>query len=156
MQIVKSPTVRGLLERALLAPNEDVHDDHLKVTMAGHEALAAAPEAVAEVSTLGWRLTSTSEHRAGFTAGGTEFVVTTSGWPNSTSAELMAQRFARSVIALHARTPDKFERELARFNTGVRGAFGAIEDEALFTVRLLHPEMEGYASNVALRASTRR
>ena len=130
-------------------------EDHLEVTLAGREALAAAPTAVAEVSTPGWRLTTTQERRVGFTVGDTNFIVITSGWPNSTSADIMAQRIAHSLVALHSRTPDKFEHELARFNTGVQGAFAAIAEEALDVVHLLHPEIEGYANNVTLRVSTR-
>jgi hypothetical protein len=154
LQVVKTPTVKNLLERGLLIRAHD--GDHLEVTAAGHEALTATPTAVSEVSTPGWRLTSTQERRAGFTVGDTKFVVTTSGWPNSTSADLIAQRIAHSMTALHARTPDKFERELAGFDAGVQGAFAAIAEEAFDVVHLLHPEVEGHANNVTLRISTRK
>jgi len=155
LQVVKTPTVKGLLERGLLARTQDEDEPRLELTLAGHEALAAAPTAVAEVSTSGWRLTATQERRTGLGVGGTDFIVTTSGWPNSTSADLLVQHIAHSMTALHARTPDKFERELAGFNAGVEGAFAAIAEEARDALYLLHPEVEGYANNVSLRVSTR-
>ena len=86
---------------------------------AGHDALISAPTAVEKVTAPDWRLTATQEHRAGFTVGRTKFIATTSGWPTSTSADLMAQHAARSIAALHARAPEKFDVELARFNAGV-------------------------------------
>lgn len=156
IQVVKSPTAKGLIERGLLAQTNNEDEGLLEVTQTGHEALAAAPTAVAEVSTPGWRLTATQDRRAGFSAGGTEFIVTTSGWPNTTSADLMAQHVAHSMTALYARTPEKFERELAGFGTGVQGAFAAIAEEALDVVHLLHPEVEGYANNMTLWISARR
>ncbi len=156
LQVVKSPTAKGLLERGLLAQTNNEDNDHLEVTQAGHEALAGAPTAVAEVSTPGWRLTSTLEHRAGITVGGTRFIATTSGWPTSTSADLMAQHTASSIAALHARAPEKFEVELAGFNAGVPSAFTEIAEEALAVVHLLHPEIDGYANNFTLRISPPR
>lgn len=154
LQAVKSPTTKNLLERGLLAQTHD--GDLLEVTAAGHEALTSSPTAAKEVSTPGWRLTSTQEHRAGFTVGGTRFTATTSGWPTSTSADLMTQHAARSIAALHDRAPEKFEVELARFNAGVPSAFAAIAEEALTVVHLLHPEIDGYANNFTLRISPPR
>lgn len=43
IQVVKSPTAKGLLERGLLAQSDNEHDGRLEVTAAGHEALAEAP-----------------------------------------------------------------------------------------------------------------
>lgn len=156
LQVVKSPTVKGLLESGLLAQPGNEHEGPLEVTAAGHEALAAAPAAVAEVSTPGWRLTATQDRRVEFNVGGTAFVVTTSGWPNTTSADLMAQHVARSMTALHGLTPDKFERELAGFTAGIQGAFAAIAEEALDVIHLLHPEVVGYSNNVSIGISARR
>lgn len=156
IQVVKSPTAKGLIERGLLTQTDNENEDHLEVTLAGHEALAEAPTAVAEVSTPGWRLTATQDRRSGFNVGGTAFIVTTSGWPNTTSADLLAQRIAHGMTALQSRTPAKFEHELALLNAGVQGAFAAVVEEALDVVHLMHPEVQGYANNITLRISTKR
>lgn len=155
IQPVKSPTARGLLERGFLSRTTE-GDDHLEVTLADREALAATPLAIAEVSTPGWRLTITSERRVRFTVGGADFIMTTSGWPNSTSADLMVEHVAHSVSALHSRTPDKFERELAAFTVGAPNAFLAITEEALFAAQLIHPEIADHANRVDLRVSVRK
>lgn len=67
----------------------------------------------------------------------------------------MAQHIAHSMTALHARAPDRFEGELARFNAGIQGAFAAIAEEALDVVHLMHPEVVSHADNVALSISIR-
>ena len=155
MQVVKTPTVKGLLERGLLARSSE-DDDHLEVTLAGREALTGEPSAVTEASTPGWRLTVTSDRKVRFTVGGVDFLMTTSSWPNSTSADLMVEHVAHSMSALRSRTPDKFEHELAAFNAGTPSAFGAIAEESLDAVRLLHPEVAGHANNFEMRISVRR
>lgn len=145
-QTVKTPTIRALLTKGLLSLSDGFpEDDRLTVTDAGLAMLKVAPEAIAEVSRPGWRLTPTSEHRATFTIGVTKFIMTTSGWPNSVTVSSVGQHIAHAINALFQRTPDKYERELAKFKVGKESnALTAIVVEAFETVYTLHPEIEHY------------
>lgn len=145
-QTVKTPTIRALLNKGLLSlPEGFPGEDRLRVTDAGLAILKAAPEIIAEVSSPGWRLTPTAEHRTEFTIGSTKFLIITSGWPNSVIVNSVGQHIAHAVNALFRRTPAKYERELAKFGVGAESdAFTAIVMEAFDTVCLLHPDLERY------------
>ncbi len=107
------------------------------------------------MSTRGWRLTVTQEQRSSFTVANTKFIVTTSRWPNSVSAEAVGQHLAHSLNALHVRRPETFDIELGLFLEGQEGAFRAILFEAYEVVHILHPEVEGYANDLTLSVSKR-